>query len=357
MNPFLSALARKVTPYTPGEQLNTPDLIKINTNENPYPPSPKAIEAMQGVVNSTLRLYPQPDADEFIKAVAIVHDVSDDMVFAGNGSDEVLAFAFMAFFDPGRPIFFPDLTYSFYPVYADLFNLDTQQIPVRQDYSIYPPDYTGDNGGIVIANPNAPTARSLPRFQVEQLIRNAPDSVVILDEAYTIFSGESMVDLTKKYDNLLVVNTLSKSHSLAGLRVGYAVGQPHLIDGLNRIKNSFNSYTMDRVAIAGATAAMLDTQYAADTARKIIATREAFCEKLTGLGFTYPPSSANFVLATHESAHARDIFQRLRERGVLVRYFDLPRLDNSLRISIGTDEAMAKVGRILEDIVDELDIF
>nr|WP_122012464.1 histidinol-phosphate transaminase [Maliibacterium massiliense] len=351
MNRFWSSITQKIEPYVPGEQPRDMQYIKLNTNENPYSPSPRAMEAMHAAINAELRRYPAPGADDFRQAVAQVRGVDPACVFAGNGSDEVLAMAFMAFFDPGAPLLYPDLSYSFYPVYAKLFGLESARIAVDGDLRIRPEDYARPCGGIVFPNPNAPTSCALGTAQIEDILRAHPDVVVLVDEAYAAFGARSVVPLIGAYDNLVVVTTLSKSHGLAGLRAAYAIAQPHLIEALERIKNSFNSYTMDRIAIAGATAAMLDVAYTQETCQKVMRTRAAFSQRLRDLGFTMPDSRANFVLATHGEAPASRLFADLRARGVLVRYFDAPRLDNALRISIGTDGEMARVADILAQLV------
>lgn len=355
MKNFLSQLALGLEPYVPGEQPKDKKYVKLNTNENPYPPSAKVISAIQTAATDQLRLYPDPESTELRTTIADYFNdflkegsakLTADNVFMGNGSDEVLAFAFPAFFT-GKRIVFPNVTYSFYPVYANLFKTEFREIPLLEDFSVRLEDYV-DLGsqkefaadGILIPNPNAPTGKALTKAEVEQIVASNPDLVVVIDEAYIDFGGESVMDLVPSYDNLLVVQTLSKSRSLAGLRVGFAVGSQVLIDGLNRVKNSFNSYTMDRLAMAGAKAAILDEDYFNDTRQRIISTRERVVSKLETLGFAVVPSNANFIFIRHASKPAAALFAGLREQGVLVRYFNKPLIDNHLRVSIGTDEEM-----------------
>jgi len=337
---YWSELTASLVPYVPGEQPKDKNYIKLNTNESPYPPSPRAIEAIREAANADLRLYPDPTCDSLKTTLSSVSGLPKDHIFVGNGSDEILAFAFPAFFSPDRPILFPDVTYSFYPVYADLYGLSFDTVPTDDGFAIDPEAYRAPNGGVVLPNPNAPTTLLLSTEQIERILQANPDRVVIVDEAYIDFGGESVVPLVPRYPNLLVVQTLSKSRSLAGLRVGMAFGQPELIEGLERVKNSFNSYTLDRLALAGAKASIEDASYFEETCRKVVATRERTAEALKALGFGVLDSKANFLFATHPRTPAKKLFSGLRERGILVRYFNKPRIDEYVRVSIGTDEEM-----------------
>jgi len=352
MNRYWSAAARHIAPYTPGEQPRDRKYIKLNTNECPYPPSPKVLEAMRQAADGTLRLYPDPECLELRQVIAEACRVKTSQVFSGNGSDEILAFAFMAFFDRGEPILFPDITYSFYEVYADLFRLDPCLVPLREDFSIEPGDYNRQNGGIVLANPNAPTGRGMPLADVRRILDLQPERVVLIDEAYIDFGGESVIPLIGEYPNLLVVQTLSKSRALAGLRLGFAVGDEGLMEGLNRIKNAINSYTVDRIAMAGGIAAMRDEAYFRQTTSRIMATRERTAAGLKALGFAVVPSQANFLFIAHPGCPGEVLFKRLRERGILVRYFKRPRIDNYLRVTVGTDEDMEGLLQALRDMPD-----
>ena len=338
MSTFWSDIVRDITPYTPGEQPRTPGLIKLNTNENPYPPSPRALAAARAAADDDLRLYPDPNAQVLKDAAARYHDVDPENVFVGNGSDEVLAFAFAALLKHEAPLLFPDLTYSFYPVYCSLFGIAYRELPLDESFCLRIDDYDQPNGGIVIANPNAPTGSALSLAEVERAVQRSPDSVVLVDEAYVDFGAESAATLSKSYPNLLVVQTLSKSRSLAGLRVGLAIGHPTLIEGLRRIKDSFNCYPLDRVAIATAVAALDDREYFESTRQRIIATRDALIVSLRTLGFDVLPSSANFVLARHPQHDARALCDQLRAEGILVRHFTHPRIEEFLRITVGTTE-------------------
>lgn len=353
MSKFWSPLTASLVPYVPGEQPKDKTYIKLNTNENPYPPSPKVIDAIKGAANADLRLYPDPTCEGLVKAAASYYGLRAEQVFAGNGSDEILAFAFAAFFDPAKTVLFPDITYSFYKVYAKLYGLQTELIALDEQFNVQVEAFHSDNGGIIIPNPNAPTAQLLSLDDIRTLLASNSDQVVIIDEAYIDFGGQSAVELIHDYPNLLVVQTLSKSRSLAGLRVGFAFGSEELIDGLNRIKNSFNSYTMDRLALAGAIAALEDDAYFRDTTEKVIATRERVTEQVKELGFAATDSKANFVFISHKTIAAKDIFVQLRDKGVLVRYFDQPRINEYLRVSIGTDEEMDAFIRALQEIVGE----
>lgn len=353
MSRFWSQVVNGLTPYVPGEQPKIANLIKLNTNENPYPPSPKVLAAIQAELDgdaARLRLYPDPNADMLKAAVARLHGVSAQQVFVGNGSDEVLAHIFMALLKHGAPILFPDITYSFYPVYCGLYGVDYQTVPLADHFSINPADYVGKaNGGIIFPNPNAPTGRLLAVDAIEQIAKANPDSVIVVDEAYVDFGGESAIKLVDRYDNLLVVHTLSKSRSLAGLRVGFAVGHPALIEGLERVKNSFNSYPLDRLAIVGAVAAMEDTAYFEQCCQAVIATRDTLSSNLAGLGFEVLPSAANFIFVRHPQRDAGELAKALRDRSIIVRHFKLPRIEQFLRITVGTDaECQALVSALRE---------
>ncbi|WP_066961509.1 histidinol-phosphate transaminase [Microbulbifer sp. Q7] len=342
-NPFWSPAVAQLQPYVPGEQpKTTARLIKLNTNESPYPPSPKAQAVLkeEGLA-SHLRLYPDPESTELRETIATQFDLSPEQVFVGNGSDEVLAHAFYSFFKRPQPLLFPDITYSFYPVYCQFYDITPQTLPLREDFSIAVEDYGVENaGGVILPNPNAPTGRYLPLAEIEKLLQLHPERVVVIDEAYIDFGGESAVALIDRYPNLLVVHTLSKSHALAGLRLGYAMGQAHLIEALNRAKNSFNSYPIDGIAQKVATAAIADQAWLADNCAKVMATREWTCTQLGDLGFDIVPSTANFIFAKPPKLSAEDLFKALRERNIIVRYFNKPRISEYLRISIGTDEEM-----------------
>ncbi|OBR63639.1 histidinol-phosphate transaminase [Paenibacillus oryzae] len=351
MSKYWTPLASSLEPYVPGEQPKDKTYIKLNTNENPYPPSPKALEAMKEAANADLRLYPDPTCEELVQAAANYYGLSPKQTFAGNGSDELLAFAFAAFFDPARPVLFPDITYSFYKVYAKLCGITPKLIPLDEQFQVPIDQFAGDHGGMILPNPNAPTAILIPLDQVRKLLEANPDRVVIIDEAYIDFGGESAVKLVPEYPNLLVIQTLSKSRSLAGLRVGLAFGSEELIDGLNRIKNSFNSYTMDRLALRGAVAALQDEAYFQETTAKVVATRDGIIASLKELGFIVTDSKANFLLISHPSYSAADLFKQLREQGILVRYFNSPRIDNYLRVTVGTDEEMAQFLKVLKRLI------
>ncbi len=351
MNKFWSRLACGLTPYVPGEQPKDKSYIKLNTNENPYGPSPKVAEAIKGIPNEGLRLYPDPTSDTLISAAAQSYGLKKEQIFAGNGSDEVLAFAFMAFFDPVRKIVFPDITYSFYPVYASVFNIDYDLVKLDSEFNIPVNEFLHSRGGVVIANPNAPTGKALKLTQIREIVEGNPDNVVIVDEAYIDFGGESAVRLIDEYQNLLVIHTLSKSRSLAGMRIGLAFGDSELIKALDSVKNSFNSYTLDKFAIVAGAEALKDGEYYRKITRRIIATRESFVKELSARGFSVVDSAANFVFVTHKVKSAKKIFSDLKDRGILVRYFDKPRIDNYLRITIGTDEEMSAVLTALDDIL------
>ena len=331
---------RKVVPYVPGEQPNEPGMIKLNTNENPYPPAPGVERALRELSADRLRLYPDPTASVLVQALADRNGVKPEQVFVGVGSDDVLAMAFLTFFNSGKPIFFPDITYSFYDVWADLFRIPYACQPLDENFQIRREDYFRENGGIVLANPNAPTGVAESLEGIRQILHKNPDVIVIVDEAYIDFGGTSALPLIPEYDNLLVVQTFSKSRSMAGMRIGAAFGQPKLIRYLNDVKYSFNSYTMDLTALTLGVEAVKDEAYFQETTAKIIATRERVKGELQKLGFRFPDSQSNFIFVTHPDLEARELFEALKERRIYVRYFPKPRIDNYLRISIGTDAEM-----------------
>jgi histidinol-phosphate aminotransferase len=360
MSQYWSSLVHRLTPYVPGEQPKLPNLVKLNTNENPCPPSPRAIAAINaelGADGASLRLYPDPNAERLKEAVAThfaQFSIVPSEVFVGNGSDEVLAHAFMALFMNDSPVLMPDISYSFYPVYCGLHGLQQRAVPLADDFRIRIADYAGDNGGIILANPNAPTGLLLPLEKIEELVAAHPKSVVIIDEAYIDFAAPSVptaIALIKRYPNLLVVRTLSKSHSLAGLRVGYAVGDGALIEGLERIKNSFNSYPLDRLAIVGASAALADIEHLDKTRQTVIANRTALTLGLEGLGFEVLPSAANFIFVRHPRHDAAQLAASLRERQIIVRHFKLPRIDQYLRVTVGTDAQCNALVDALRELV------
>lgn len=340
MSKFWSQVVRELEPYVPGEQPQIDGLIKLNTNESPYPPSPKVIDVINHDAIDRLRLYPDPNSKKLKNTIASYYKVTAEQVFVGNGSDEVLGLLFMAFFQQDKPLLFPDISYSFYPVYCKLFGITAQTIPLRDDYTIDFADYARANGGIIFPNPNAPTAIGTPLAEIEALLQNNTESVVVVDEAYVDFGAETAIALVDKYPNLLVVQTLSKSRSLAGMRVGFAVGHKDLIDALDRVKNSFNSYPLDRLAEAATVVAFEDDDYFKSCRDKIIATRDWTVSELDKLGFKSLPSQANFVFTEPVGKNAAEVAQYLREQKILVRYFNKPRINQFLRITIGTDEQM-----------------
>lgn len=350
MSKFWSQVVRELEPYVPGEQPQIDGLIKLNTNESPYPPSPEVIKLMTHDAIDKLRLYPDPNSKKLKNTLAHYYDVTAEQVFVGNGSDEVLALVFMAFFQQKNSLLFPDISYSFYPVYCKLFGITAKTIPLRDDYTINFSDYAIENGGIIFPNPNAPTAIGKPLADIEALLKKNTESVVVVDEAYVDFGGETAIALVDKYPNLLVVQTLSKSRSLAGMRVGFAIGHKDLIDGLDRVKNSFNSYPLDRIAEAATIAAFEDDSYFKTCRAKIIATREWTVKELTALGFSVLPSQANFVFAQPGKHNAAELAQKLREHKILVRYFNVPRINQFLRITIGTDEQMQRLIDVIKKI-------
>lgn len=331
---------RKVDPYVPGEQPNLPNMIKLNTNENPYPPSPKVKEVWKQFSHDSLRLYPDPTSHKLNKSIADYYGLDESQVFTGVGSDDVLAMCFLTFFNSKKPILFPDITYSFYPVWAKLFDVKYKAIKLNENFCIEKEDYFKENGGIVFPNPNAPTGVELPLSEIEEILKHNPDSIVIVDEAYIDFGGQSALLLLEKYDNLIVVQTFSKSRSMAGMRIGFAIGNPVLIKALHDVKYSFNSYTLNRMTIEIGAAAMADKAYFEETVQKIIETREWAKKEFKKLGFNFFDSKSNFIFVTHPDYNAKDLFSALRENNIFVRYFNADRISNYLRITIGTKEEM-----------------
>ncbi|MCP8895916.1 histidinol-phosphate transaminase [Shinella daejeonensis] len=351
MSKFWSPVVGRLSPYVAGEQPRIDNLLKLNTNENPYGPSPKAIGAMQAAIADSLRLYPDPAALALRQAIARLHGVAADEVFVGNGSDEVLAHAFVALLKQDEPLLYPDITYSFYPTYCRLFDIEAEEIPLKDDFTVDPADYRRRCGAIILPNPNAPTGIGLPLSQIEALVAGHPDRPVVLDEAYIDFGGESAIPLTRTYPNLLVIHTLSKSRSLAGLRVGFAIGQRPLIEALERVKDSFNSYPVDRIAQAGATAAIEDRDWFDTTRNKVMESRERVSGVLRQHGFEVLPSQANFVFARHPDHDGAALAKTLRERAILVRHFARPRIADFLRITIGTPAECDRLIAALDEIV------
>lgn len=351
MKRFWSERIRTLVPYTPGEQPKDRVFIKLNTNENPYSPSEKVLQAIRDAAGEGLRLYPDPEAVSLRRAIAEYHGLQPEQVFCGNGSDEVLGLCFYAFFTPGKKVLFPDITYSFYPVYTQLFGLDHEEIPLNDDFTLPVDRFLGGNGGVVICNPNAPTGRTLPLSDIRRILDANPDVVVLVDEAYADFGAQSAVELISEYSNLVVVCTMSKSRSLAGMRVGYALGNADLIAGVNCVKNSFNSYPLDRLALAAGEAAIRDREYFELTRNMVIKTRERTAARLRDMGFTVHPSNANFIFITHPQVSGKLLQQGLRDRGVLVRRFDRPRISEYLRVSIGTDADMEAMCAACEEIL------
>lgn len=348
---FWSDAARRLTPYVPGEQPKLANLVKLNTNENPYGPSPRVLQALRDEIGESLRLYPDPDASRLKQAIAAFHGITPDQVFVGNGSDEVLAHVFLALLKQPQPILFPDITYSFYPVYCRLYDIEFTTLSLGDAFEIRVDDYRRANGGIIFPNPNAPTGRLLELSDIENLLQANPNSVVVIDEAYIDFGGQTAIPLIARYPNLLVVQTLSKSRSLAGLRVGFAVGDAQLIEALERVKDSFNSYPLDRLAQTGAIAAFADRSYFEQICRTVIASREMLVGNLQKLGFDVLPSAANFVFARHPSHDAAELAAALRERSIIVRHFKQPRIEQFLRISIGTDKQCRLLVAALQEIL------
>ncbi len=339
---------RQVVPYVPGEQPAGDKIVKLNTNENPYSPAPGVKKVLEEMEADRLRKYPDPTASILVKELASYYGLNEDQVFVGVGSDDVLAMSFLTFFNSDKPVLFPDVTYSFYKVWADLFKVPFETPVLKEDFTIDVKDYEKENGGVIFPNPNAPTGVYMPLDQVEEILKANQDVVVIVDEAYVDFAGPSALELLDKYENLLVVQTFSKSRSMAGMRIGFAMGHPDLIRALNDVKYSYNSYTMNLPSLLAGVEAVKDKEYFEKTIEKIVATREHAKKRLTELGFTFPNSQSNFIFASHKSVPAGKIFEALKKEQIYVRYFKTPGLDNSLRISIGTDEEMDTLFRFLE---------
>ncbi|MDO4267765.1 MAG: histidinol-phosphate transaminase [Eubacteriales bacterium] len=339
---------RRVTPYVPGDQPKGDRLIKLNTNENPYPPAPGVLRALREMDYDRFRKYPDPAASVLVRELAEHYGVGENQVFVGVGSDDVIAMSFMTFFNSDKPVLFPDVTYSFYKVWAELFGVSYETPALDERFAIRPEDYRKENGGIIFPNPNAPTGLLMPLETVEELVRSNPDSIVIVDEAYSDFGGTSALSLVPKYENLLVVQTFSKSRSMAGMRIGFAIGQPRLIKALQDVKYSYNSYTMNMPSLVLGAEAVRDDGYFREMLEKVIETREWSKAELTRLGFTFPDSMANFIFASHRTVQAGELFEALRANHIYVRYFKQPRLDNYLRISIGTREEMKELFAFLE---------
>ena len=340
---------RTVEPYVPGEQPNQPDMIKLNTNENPYPPAPGVVRALQSFDTDKLRLYPEPTCKVLVDAIAEYYGIKSSQVFVGVGSDDVLAMTFMTFFNSKKPILFPDITYSFYDVWANMLRIPFETKALDEHFKIRKEDYYGENGGIVFPNPNAPTGVLMPLSEVEDIVAHNRDVIVIVDEAYIDFGGASALPLIEKYDNLLVVQTFSKSRSLAGMRIGFAMGNEQLIRYINDVKYSFNSYTLNQTTLALGTEAIRDRAYFEETCKKVIDTREWTKQELKKLGFVFEDSMSNFIFASHKKVPAKEIFDMLREKKIYVRYFSKPRIDNYLRISIGTQKEMEQLIAVLTD--------
>jgi histidinol-phosphate aminotransferase len=351
MSKFWSPVVSDLVPYVPGEQPKMTNLVKLNTNENPFGPSPKVLDAIREELTDNLRLYPDPEGEALKDAIARFYGVNTDRVFLGNGSDEVLAHIFYGLFQHGQPLLFPDITYSFYPVYCGLYGIEGRKIPLTESFEINPDDYVQPNGGVIFPNPNAPTGRYLELEKVEAIVAANAERVVVIDEAYVDFGGESAITLVDKYPNLLVSQTLSKARSLAGLRVGFAVGHPDLIEALNRVKNSFNSYPLDKLALAGAVAAFEDNSWFKATCEGVIGERDWVSRQLEGLGFEVLPSKANFVFTRHPSHAGESLASGLRKHGVIVRHFNKPRIENFLRITTGTADQNKRLIEVLGELV------
>jgi len=351
MSRFWSEQVHTLTPYTPGEQPQIENITKLNTNENPYGPSPKVIQAIKRASDDSLRKYPDPNASLLKQSIANYYHMGAEQIFVGNSSDEVLAHCFQALLKQKEPLLFPDITYSFYPVYCQLFNIDYQQVPLNDAFEIDLQSYSSTNGGVIFANPNAPTGIDIGLAEIEKFLQKNTESVVVVDEAYVDFGAHSAVSLVNQYDNLLVIQTLSKSRSLAGLRVGFAIGNSDLIEALERVKNSFHPYALDALALAGAKAAIEDVDHFEKTRDKVVASRARTLDELSMLGFSALDSSANFIFVQHPRIPAQEIFTKLREQGIITRYFDKPRIDKYLRISIGTDDEMDRLIAALRGLV------
>ena len=350
MNPYWSDTVRRLDPYIPGEQPQDQQYIKLNTNESPYPPSPAVAQVIQHYDTDSLRRYPDPESNDLRRVLASYHGLSMDQVFIGNGSDEVLAHAFQAFFKQSKPLLFPDISYSFYPVYCALYDIDFVKVALDGDLTINIDHYSRASGGIILPNPNAPTGIAMPLDRIRALL-DKTDAVVLIDEAYVDFGTDSADALINEYDNLLVVQTFSKSRSLAGLRLGYALGHSELIEALNRVKNSFNSYPIDQIASAAAIASVQDQRYFEDCSRRVIENRDRLSKDLELLGFHIYPSSSNFVFVEHRSRAASELYTELKQAGILVRYFNAARIDNCLRISIGSEQECQALVEALKAIL------
>ena len=350
MSRYWSDFVKQLQPYTPGEQPKISNLTKLNTNENPYGPSPRALSAMQQLLNDDLRLYPPPNGDDLKQTIADYYQLTPEQVFVGNGSDEVLAHVFNGLLKQDQPLLFPDISYSFYPVFCQLFAIDFEQVPLAEDYSLGVANYQRPNGGIIFPNPNAPTGRLLGLDKIQELLEYNRDSVLVVDEAYIDFGGDSAVALIDRYDNLVVVHTLSKSRSLAGMRIGYAMGNADLMAGLERVKNSFNSYPLGHLQLDAAIASFKDQDYFEQICNKVIASREQLTTRLQDLGFEVLPSAANFVFARHDAESAENLAAALRQQGLIVRHFKQPRIYQFLRITVGTEQQ----NQLLVDTLVEL---
>lgn len=354
MSKYWSDVVHRLTPYIPGEQPKLENLVKLNTNENPYGPSPHVIDALKLEAADTLRLYPDPNSDALKSAIAQRFALENNQVFVGNGSDEVLAHVFQALLKHDKPLLFPDISYSFYPVYCNLYHIQYKLIPLAADFTIHVNDYMQANGGIIFPNPNAPTGIPLALAEIEQLLQINTESVVVIDEAYVDFGTESAVELINQSPNLLVTQTFSKARSLAGLRVGYALGSVELIEALTRIKDSFNSYPIDRFASVGAIAALQDVDYFERTCQRVIATRSLMVNALVKLGFDVMPSGANFIFVKHPNKSGAELTHLLREKNIIVRHFKLPsRIAPYLRITIGTDAESTLLIEALDTILNK----
>ena len=344
---------RKVIPYTPGEQPKNKDVIKLNTNECPYPPAPEVTSAIKNIDTDRFRLYPDPDASALVNKIAAYHKVRPEQVFVGVGSDDVIGMAFLTYFNSGKPILFPDITYSFYDVWAELFKIKYKTVPLSDNLEINPKDYYKENGGVIFPNPNAPTAVELSPGKVEDIIQHNQDVVVIVDEAYVDFGGTSALPFLDKYENLLVVRTFSKSRAMAGMRIGYAIGNEKLVEAMKAVKFSYNSYTMNQTSIDAGVASIQNDEYFKKIVNQIIGTREDAKRKLKELGFICTDSKTNFLFAEHKSVPAEKIFNELKDRNIFVRYFKKPRIDNYLRITVGTDQEMEMLYKALEEIIKD----
>ena len=343
---------REITPYVPGEQPDFPDMIKLNTNENPYPPAPGVTRMLKELQADRLSLYPNPEAKLLVNELSVQYGIEPERIFVGVGSDDVLGMIFLTCFCSEKPVLFPDITYSFYDVWAKLFRVPYRTIPLDEEFRIHKEDYYTENGGVIIANPNAPTSIGVGIDFIEDILEHNKDSVVVVDEAYVDFGGESALPLLEKYENLLVVQTFSKSRSMAGMRIGFAFGSKRLISAIYAVRNSYNSYTMNYPSIMCGAEALKDRAYFEECTGKVIATRERVKKELRALGFSFPDSKTNFLFVTHESVPAAELFNMLREKHIFVRYFKMPRIDNYLRITIGTDAQMNRLIEVLKEYLD-----